>query len=347
MKKILILIIGLTLTAASCNVLGGGGAKGVLKSEDGGETYKSFNAVDPKGNINGVSTNILVMNPNDNDVLYLGSGSGIHRTADGAKTWKYILEGMRVGDIAIDASQTDIVYASGITDQNGRVLKSTDGGESWKDIYTEPSKNNPALSVAISLANARVILVGLNNGEILRSTDEGATWQLVRDFGNPVIDIEYVDPTTAYVLTQSSGLYVSADQGSTWNPVDVQIQSPDSTNLSRLTTSRTFYDAAYDKKLKGVMFLASAQGLLRSIDGGATWNLMSLPLINQTLTVSSVAISPNDSNGIYIAVGSTMFKSKNGGVTWETKKLPTQQRIKQILINPDEPNNIYLGVGDN
>lgn len=350
MKKILILVLGLMLTAASCNILGGGGTRGVLKSEDGGETYKPFNTLEPKGDISGISTNSFTMDPNESDTLYLGSGSGIHKTTNGAQSWKHILEGMRVGDLAIDPSQTKILYASGITGENGRVLKTTDGGDSWKDIYTEPSKNNPALSVAISPANAKIILVGLNSGEVIRSTDEGATWQLVRDFATPIIDIEYVDPTTAYILTQNTGLYKSADQGSSWNPISVQVATSESSTggytIAANISSRTYYKAAYDKRLQGVIFIASSEGLLRTIDGGVTWTLMSLPVTNETLTVSSVTISPANSNGIYIAIGSTMFKSLNGGVTWETKKLPTQQRIKHILINPDEPNNIYLGAGD-
>lgn len=348
MTKIITLVLGLMLTAASCNLFGASGVKGILKSEDGGDTYKAANVMDPKGDIDGISVNSLVMNPNDSDILYLGSGQGIHRSDDGAGKWKHVLTGMRVGDISVDPSKDTILYAAGITGENGRVLKSTDSGESWKEIYTEPSKSNPVLSVAISPANARIVVIGLQSGELIRSTDEGATWQLIRDFSNPIIDIEYVDPTTAYILTQSSGLYVSSDQGSNWLPVNVviQAQADDGLAYTKNTAARTFYKAAYDKRLKGVIFLASASGLVRTVDGGVTWNLMTLPVTNQTLQVSSVAINPTDSNTLYIAVGATMFKSTNGGVTWETKKLPTSQRIKHILINPDEPNKIYLGAGD-
>jgi photosystem II stability/assembly factor-like uncharacterized protein len=346
MKKFLILVLGLSLTAASCNLLGSSGARGVLKSEDGGETYSAANKLEGKGDISKISVNSMALDPNDGDIVYVGSASGAHRTQDGGKTWKLILTGGRVGDIVVDASSTNIVYAAGISGENGKILKTTDTGQTWKDVYTEPSKNNPVLSVAISRANAKILLAGLNSGEVIRSVDEGMTWQIVRDFGNPIIDIEYTDSATAYVLTQSSGLFMSADQGSSWTSVEVKIQTEGST-LPRLPSSRTFYDAAFDQRLKGVIFLASAQGLLRSVDSGATWQLMSLPVTNQTLNVSAVTINPTNSNNLLIAVGSTIFKSTNGGVTWETKKLSTQQRVKQILINPDEPNKIYLGMGDN
>ncbi len=347
MRKFIILVLGLSLTAASCSLLGGSGAKGVLKSEDGGDTFLFANVVDPKGEISGLNANSFVMDPTDPDTLYLGSSNGVHKTTDAAKTWKHILAGMRIGDIAVDPSKPDIIYAAGISAENGRIIKSSDGGATWRDIYTEPSKNNPVLSLAISQANSRVVLAGLNNGEVIRSTDEGTTWQIVRDFTNAVIDLEYTENASAYALTQNMGLYTTSDQGSNWIPIAINAQfgnTPGTSSQSNLQ-SNVYIDVAFDRRLRGVIFVASQQGLLRTVDGGATWNVMTLPVTNETLTVSSVAINPTNSNSIFAVVGSTLLKTSNGGISWETKKLPTQQNVRHILINPDEPNNIYLGIG--
>lgn len=346
MNRILILVLGLMLTAASCNILGGG-TRGVLKSQDGGDTYHESNKLETKGDIDGLQVNVMAMDPNNPDTVYLGSASGVHRTTDGAKTWKHVLAGIQVGGIQVDPSQSAIIYVTGLSGNNGRVLKTVDGGETWKDIYTEPTRNNPALSLAISKANAKVLLVGLNNGGVIRSLDEGTTWQMVRNFDNPVISIQYVDSTTVYALTRTGGLYASANQGSVWTPVDLQIQSENSGITNRLSGSRTFYNAAFDPALPSVIFLATSQGLLRTVDSGRTWVIMSIPVTNSALNISAVAVNPTDSNNILIAVGSTMFKSTNGGISWETKKLPTEQRVKQILFNPIEPNNIYLGLTSN
>jgi photosystem II stability/assembly factor-like uncharacterized protein len=349
MKKILVLILGLVMTAASCNLFGGSGAKGVFKSEDGGVSFSPANALEEKGEISGLSINSLTMDPQNPDIIYLGSHSGIHRTTDGAKTWKYILANMKVADVDVDPSQSMTLYATGITSQNGVIVKTDDGGTSWRDVYTEPTKNNPVLSLGISRANSKVLLAGLNNGEIIRSIDEGTTWQLVRDLSNPIISIEYTDNATAYALTQTQGLYISTDQGSNWNPIAVSTQAPcqpGTCSQQYTNTVQTFYSAAFDKRLDSVIFLATQQGLLRTVDGGVTWTTVSLPATNESLTVSAVAINPTNSNNLVIAVGSTFFRSTNGGVSWETRKLPTQQRVKEILINPDEPNEIYLGMGD-
>ena len=345
MKKVLILALGLSLTAASCNLLGSSGPRGILKSEDGGETYTPSNVLVKKGDISGLKINELTFDPNDPSTLFVGSANGIHKSTDSAKTWTFILAKMRIGDIAIDPSSTDILYASGVSGENGKIIKTKDGGQTFQEIYSEPTKNNPVLSLAISKANSKVLLAGLGNGEIIRSVDEGATWQLVRDVTNPVIKLEYTENTIAYALTLNGGLYKTIDQGSNWTVVDVALTADPEAKFKPALLKR-YYDIAFDQKLPGVIFLATEQGLLRSIDGGVSWAIMSLPVTNETLKVSAVSVNPTNSNNILIAIGSTIFKTNNGGITWETKKLATEQKVMRIVINPDEPNIIYLGMGE-
>lgn len=354
MKKILILVLGLSLSAASCGWLGSTGSKGVLKSEDAAETFEASNKLEKKGEISGVTVNTFTFDQAEPDILYIGSASGIHKSEDGAATWKHLLAGMRIGSIQIDPGRSDIVYATGISSTNGRIIKSIDSGNTWTDIFTEPTKNNAVLSLAISKANSKILLAGLNSGEIIRSVDEGITWQLVKDMASPILKLRYTGNTTAYALTQNA-IYVTNDQGSNWSAINVSTEPPVTTNIPggytytvtpRTQANRIMYDMAFDPRLSGVIFLATEQGLLRTIDGGSTWSIMSLPVMNETLKVSSVAINPTNSNNIYIAIGSTIFKTTNGGVTWETRKLPTEQGVRHIVINPDEPNIIYLGMGD-
>lgn len=349
MKKILILVLGLSLTAASCNWLTdplgfGGGVKGVLKSEDTGQTYKAVNALEKKSNINGVTATLVVFDPNDPNVLYLGSANGVYKSVDGANTWKLILTGIRVGGIAIDSAHSEVVYVAGVAASNGKIIKSTDGGESFTDVYSEPSKNNTALSVAVSKANSKIIIAGFNNGEIIRSLDSGTTWQVVKDIGSPVSKIAFVNSFTAYAMSTSGGLFLSSDQGSNWIIITGTLDQ--TSGIIKSTLSKSIYDVAFDMRLNGIIFLATELGLFRTLDNGGTWTVMTLPVTNTTLKVSAVAINPTNSNNIYIAIGSTMFKTLNGGVTWETKKLPSDQHVRQILMNPQNPGIIYLGMGE-
>ena len=343
MKKFAALLFGLSLTAASCNLFGGGsGTRGVLKSDDAGRNFQASNQIDQKHNIGGVSVNILTFDSKNPDTIYLGSASGIHKTEDSAKSWRQILTGINVLDLASDPGKSEIIYAVGIAGSNGKIIKSPDGGNTWADIYTEPSRSNAVVSITLSRVNSRIVLAGLANGEIIRSTDEGQTWQAVTDLQDNFVRIRAYDNNTIYALALNKGIYKSTDQGSTWVNYAITDVSAGNGTIS----ARRFLDIAFDQRLAGVVFLATEQGMLRSIDGGVSWAIVFLPVRDTSLRVTAVGVSPIDSNTLYTAVGSTLFKSTNGGVTWETHKLPTSQTVRQILLHPTTSNIIYLGIGE-
>ncbi len=351
MKKFLILILGLSLTAASCDLttgafdLGSGGVRGVLKSEDNGQTFHAADKLQLKGDISGVTVNSMVFDQTNSEILYIASGNGIYKSEDGAKTWRYILSGINASDLSLDPNQSNIIYAAGAVGQNGKIIKSLDGGTSWVDIYTEPSKNNPVLAIAVGSANSSLVVAGLGTGEIIRSTDGGHTWQATKDLSDRIARIRF-GSNMAYALTIRKGLYKSSDQGVTWNSVTSTLTS-DLISTSGLAPANVtaFYDLALDRRQSGVLYLGTEQGLFRTGNDGSSWSYISLPVKNASLRVSAVAVNPTNSNNLFVTVAATVFKSLNGGVTWETKVLPTQAEVRVILINPQTNNLIYLGLG--
>src|SRR5581483_10604944 len=109
MKKIAILILGLTLTAASCDLSTlnlSSGTRGIFKSDDSGETFNSSDKLLPKNDISNISVTSLAFDPSNPDVIYLGSSSGIFKSEDAAATWHYILSGVSVTDLVVDPYST-------------------------------------------------------------------------------------------------------------------------------------------------------------------------------------------------------------------------------------------------
>ncbi|MBX4186658.1 MAG: hypothetical protein KW802_00130 [Candidatus Doudnabacteria bacterium] len=349
MKKILILILTIPFLAASCDTGGifdfGGGTRGVFKSEDSGETYNLSTKLIKKGDISSLSINALGYDQSNPDILYAGTTSGIYKSEDGAKTWKYILAGITVSDLTVDRFDPSIIYASGLYGQNGKIIKSTDGGTSWVDIYTEPSKTNTVISITVSTVSASTVLAGLNNGELVRSTDAGRSWQTTHDFADKVIEVKFGANATAYALTAHKGLYKSNDLGMTWTELTNALITDSINSVSRGSSSVTaFYDVALDLKQSGVLYLGTEQGLFRSVNDGKDWSFLSLPLKNAALRVSAITVNPSNSNNLYAAVVSTVYKSVNGGLTWETRTLPTTTYVHTIVIDPLNTNIIYLGL---
>ena len=299
----------------------------------------------PKGDINSLPITALAFDPNNSEIVYAAAGAGMYKSEDGAKSWKYILSGISVGDLVLDPANGSTVYASGIVGKSGKIIKSVDGGTSWVDIYSEPSDSNTVLSITLARNNSSTILAGLNNGEIIRSTDAGRTWQTVKDLTNRVVDIEFDSSNIAYALAVQAGLYKSPDAGLSWIEVSSVLTEDNlfSSN-NALPSVSAFNDLAIDPKQAGVVYLGTEEGLYRTVDSASNWSFLSLPVRNGALSVSSITVEPNNSNAVYASVASTIYKSVNGGLTWETKVLPTSSIIDSILINPSSSNIIYIGL---
>ena len=124
-----------------------GDGEGVFKSTDRGESWKSIN-----NGLDTLETNVLVVDPNNSDILYLGTDDdGLYKSINGGESWEKIdiplIEfAFGVGDIAVDPEDSDVVYIAsvdyyrlandrGVLGDYG-VFKSTDGGETWSDFNT-------------------------------------------------------------------------------------------------------------------------------------------------------------------------------------------------------------------
>lgn len=349
MNKFLILILGLSLIAASCNFLSDtfgltSGQRGVFKSEDAAESFHSANKL-AKGDTSGVSTNGLVFDNQNLDIIYLATSSGIYKSQNAAKQWQLILTGIGVADMVIDTFGSGIIYAAGSSGGHGKIIKSSDQGVSWIDIYTEASTSNPVTSLALAF-DSKTILAGLASGEVIRSNDSGRTWQAVHDFSDRVVKIR-VGNSSVYVLTAQNGLSKSTDLGNTWTDLTKVLTADSFTHTNNAIASvSAFYDLALDPRRSGVIYLGTKQGLLLSVNDGVNWLLLDLPVKNTQFKVSAITVNPINSNNIYASIGSTVFKSLNGGLTWETKKLNSDQEIRLILVNPSFSNIIYLGLGN-
>ena len=124
---------------------------GVYKSTDGGKTWKNIGLIETR------QIGRVRIHPKNPDIVWvaaLGHMSGaneervIFKTIDGGKTWKRTLfKSPQAGaiDLAIDPTNPDVMFASvwqvirtpyslesGGADSG--LWKSTDGGDTWKDI---------------------------------------------------------------------------------------------------------------------------------------------------------------------------------------------------------------------
>jgi photosystem II stability/assembly factor-like uncharacterized protein len=288
------------------------------------------------------SPDVLVVNPKDSSVLYAGTPHGaMKRTASGG--WGAASQGLayplRVRAIALDPANPDTLYAG--TDgergqQGGSLYKSTDGGLHWTatslrdlDVYV----------IAVDPLNPSVVYAGTLKG-VYKSTDAGATWRSsstgLKTAAVQALALDSTPPrgerltasVTLYAGTRQGDLYKSTDSAATWTLLDSR-----DVPVTALATS---------PQRPSMVFAATAEGLLRTTDGGAHWGMMAGGIWRFKL--DGVAIDPRNPAVVYVVGPAGVFKSTDGGENWGPASIGlTGTQPTALAIDPNEPAILYVG----
>lgn len=179
---------------------------GMWKSTDAGKTWTFVGLKESK------HIPRIRIHPKNPDLVYaavLGDlfksseERGVYRSDDGGKNWKRILfANANAGavDLCMDPNNPRILYASmwrarrtpysmESGGEGSAIYKSTDGGETWKNISTNDGlpKGIWGIScVSVSPVNSNRVyaMIENDNGGVYRSDDAGQTWKKMNDDRN-------------------------------------------------------------------------------------------------------------------------------------------------------------------
>lgn len=189
------------------------------------------------------------------------------------------------------------------------VIKSEDGGLTWRRIDTIPGRTVDFHSMTVSPARPDTLYAWYyGDRKFYRSTDGGVTWTnpAARGLGASVVALAGDPASESTVLAGTDrGIYRSTDGGETWSLLQNDLAAESVIGL------------AVDPKDNRTLY-ASGQftGLWKSIDGGATFRISSrgLPAGDAVLFV---AIDPGATNKLYAAtVSKAIYRSQDAGTTW-------------------------------
>jgi photosystem II stability/assembly factor-like uncharacterized protein len=231
------------------------------------------------------------------------------------KRWEYYWE-QRVDQTTGEFPATNSVdeYEKYIKTQNN--LNKTNYNESWTNLGTNSSTGGYAgigriNCIAFHPTDVNTFWVGSPSGGIWKTTDGGSSWTILNDnetvlgVSDIVIPSDYSVSNTIYIATGDR------DGGS----------------MSSLSGGQVADNASI--------------GVLKSTDGGTTWNTTGLTFTtSEKKLVYSLIIHPTDNQILLASTSDGIYKTTDGGDSWSQKYT---EKVWRLAFKPGSTSIIYGG----
>lgn len=246
--------------------------------------------------------------------VYAGTEGGkLYRSEDGGRTWTLLQA--RIGDGSLNCLWLLPDFAESgrmVAGVGPMIYVSNDRGDSWQLAAELPG------TVLTLTGEGNRVLAGLYDAGVAKSEDGGATWTALpgglsaRGFARLVVSDDKL-----YVTGPQEGLWISEDDGRNWYRL--------SSLAPYLPVSCVFIQRPQN------LWVASQQaGILRSLDGGKAWEVVS-----QTPNVQALTFSPDGSLGWAGTSDGKLLTTQDGGTSWREAESPCSgEEILSIVSSP-------------
>ncbi len=238
------------------------------------------------------------------DELLVGTQRGIVRLQRSGETWQrsgVMLSDLHISAILIDPVNNLIVAGA----YEGSLHISRDGGESWEQADNGLTQHDVYSLAARKLDDGSVVLYcGTEPAHLFESRDLGRSWQELPGF-------------------------LSAGSTEHWTfPAPPHIA-----HLKHIT---------FDPRDNSVIYASVEQGgLLRSEDGGGSWNVVK----GMDDDVHRLVLSAANPDRMYVTGGDGVYVSSDGGAAWEhwhTQEAELGGYPDQLVFRPSNPEEMFI-----
>ncbi len=151
-----------------------------------------------------------------------------------------------------------------------------------------------------------------------------------------VIMLDPNDPNIIYIGAPSGGLWKTVDEGANWTPMT---DNQPVLGVSAIAIDPTNTDIVYigtgDKDASDNYSI----GVLKSTDGGVTWNTTGLDwTINQNRTICKLLINPIDPTILFAGTTDGVYRTTDSGDNWTKVH---SGNIDDLEFKPGDPSVIY------
>jgi len=265
--------------------------EGLLSTKDGGKTWKQMAPLKYSPEINGHFWRVVAWKKDGASHIMVsfstweGSPNRLLYSGDNGKNFSIVNNGLPsyvakrdtmwersfAKAIAFDPNDSNTIYlgmdgepADG--NQGGGLFKSTDGGQSWQQLPNQPACRKVFWGLAVDPTNPKRIFWGAGGaqGGVFVSEDGGQSWDKCFKGETGIFNVTVSSKGTVYC--SGVHLWVSRDHGKNWTKI---FDNPNTTSIFGLALDPEndqriwFSNGSWNENVNG--------GILRSVDGGKTW----------------------------------------------------------------------------
>ena len=294
-----------------------------------------------------------------------------------ALSWRLVgpFRGGRAVAVAGDPSRPLVFYFGAV---NGGVWKTTNGGQTWRNVTDGRSDVSSVGAVAVAPSDPNVIYVGSGEAQLredltygtgmYRSTDGGNNWQHIgltdtHQIGDVVVDPR--DANRVFVAAMGHafgpnaerGVFRTTDGGATWKKVLFLNDSTGAIDLTMDPTNPRIVFASmwkFQRTPWGMNTGGGRSGLWRTTDGGDTWKEITFNpgIPRKPLGKIGISVSPAHPQRIYASIEAPdssggIFRSDDGGDTWELTSGDQKWSVRAwyysaVTADPSDENTVYV-----
>ena len=322
------------------SVLYAGGRYSVYKSVDSGRTWHKYT-------ISGAfDIHDMTVDPDHSNIIhacitteeYSDYFCSYFRSVDGGQTWSKlrVMPPNSFGScMAVDPTNSNVIYIGGHDYPLIQVFKSVDGGSSFSNI-TSTIKGTRIYDMIIDPSSPNKIYVATDYG-IYRSADYGSSWALTEGIAYGCKLSLHPQDTNILYAGHTDGIYTSRNGGVNWNYFSNGLYGGECSGIH------------VDGDSPNIIYYSSKGGFFKSVNSGTDWNPSNSGM--RIAIVKDLKLTPSSTTTIYIACqADALYKTANASSEDIPDMVPTWVRLPEfaacdficaLMVHPQNANVVY------